>query len=275
MSFEMRLDISRCIGCRACEVACVTANDLPPEHSRNWVPHLEASRAARAHATFAPYLCSHCEEPPCVPACPTGASYQADDGRVLVDRELCIGCGMCVPACPYDARHVEPESNRLEKCTLCEGRVRSGRPPACFEVCPAGARHVVEDGAPAAAVGDPARPDPGTRVERLVTAAVDPRPRLTFSGRPEDLALLRARRPPREGAHVPGALWRNGAGWLVQGLGLAAAAAMAGMVGLRVIRGRLARQQAPAAPAASPAPPPAGGAEADDAIATTHEEERP
>lgn len=244
MSFEMRLDVSRCIGCRACEVACVTANDLPPAHSRNWVDHLEASGAVRARATFVPHLCAHCEEPPCVPACPTGASYQADDGRVLVDRALCIGCGMCVPACPYDARHVEPETNELEKCTLCEGRVRAERPPACFEVCPAGARHVAFDGAPAVSVGDPERLDPGTRAEKLVTAEVDPGPRLSFSGTPDDLALLRARRPPRQSGPVAGAIWRNGAGWLVQGLGVAAAAAMAGMIGLRAIRGRLARPAA-------------------------------
>jgi hypothetical protein len=186
-----------------------------------------------------------------VPACPTGASYQAADGRVLVDPELCIGCGMCVPACPYDARHVEPESNRLEKCTLCESRVRAGRPPACFEICPAGARHFAEADVPAAAVGNPARPDPGTRVERLVTAEIDPRPRLSFSGRAEDLELLQAQRPPRQSGPVPGAIWRNGAGWIVQGLGVAAAVAMAGMIGLRAIRGRLAR---PGAPVATPPP---------------------
>lgn len=246
MALRYRIDISRCIGCRACEVACVTANDLHPARSRNWVPHLEADASATAHTTFAPYLCHHCEEPPCVPACPTGASYQADDGRVLVDRELCIGCGLCVPECPYDARYVETATNTLEKCTLCEGRVLAGESPACFDVCPAGARTFEEnfrhaDEPVQVSVGDPAHPDEGHQVIRLVSDSVDPHPRLEISGRREDLSLLRQLRPPREGTgggENPGAIWRHGAGWAVQGLGLAAAAAMAGMVGLRFLRKR-------------------------------------
>ena len=241
MPFSFRIDISRCIGCRACEVACVTANDLEPERSRNWVPYLEADRSARAHATYAPYLCHHCEEPPCVPACPTGASFQAVDGRVLVDRDLCIGCAMCVPACPYEARYVEPRTTKLEKCTLCEGRVPAGLAPACFDVCPAGARHFdehVEGARDRVAVGDPDAADPGHEVIRLATDEVDPRPRLRISGRREDLDLLVRDRPPRAGAAVPSRLWREGVGWLVQGIGLAAVAAMAGMIGLRALRRR-------------------------------------
>ncbi len=271
MAFRFRIDVSRCIGCRACEVACVTANDLAPERSRNWVPHLEADRTAASHATFAPYLCHHCEEPPCVPACPTGASYRAEDGRVLVDRDLCIGCGLCVPACPYEARYVEPTSNKLEKCTLCDGRVGAGLAPACFDVCPAEARcfDEVREGVGRARhvlVGDPARLDPGHEVIRLVTDEVDPRPRLELSGRPADLALVRRLRPPRAGAAAPSALWRDGVGWLVQGLGLAAAAAMAGMVGLRVLRRRRAEvARAAAAPAKEPEAP----------AAEQQEEERP
>ncbi len=243
MALRYRIDISRCIGCRACEVACVTANDLVPARSRNWVPRLETDDSATSHTTFAPYLCHHCEAPSCVPACPTGASFQADDGRVLVDRELCIGCGICVPACPYEARYVEPETSKLEKCTLCEGRVRAGEEPACFNVCPAGARTFHEayshaDEPLEVSVGDPTSPDEGHQVIRLVSDAINPRPRLEFSGRREDLELLQRERPPLDNPDDTGALWREGAGWLVQGIGVAAASAMAAMVGLRMLRQR-------------------------------------
>ncbi len=245
MSFTYRLDITRCIGCRACEVACVTANDLPPENSRNRVPYLEADGTARSQATFAPYLCHQCEEPPCVPACPTGASFVAEDGRVLVERELCIGCGLCEPACPYEARYTEPATDKLEKCTLCEGRVQAGLAPACFDVCPAGARHFEErlpDGSEVR-VGDPERLDPGHVSSKLVDEAVDPKPRLVFSGLAEDLELLKRDRPPLPWTSAPSSLWRNGAGVGVQAVGVASMAAMAGMVGLNWLRGRKSREE--------------------------------
>jgi tetrathionate reductase subunit B len=235
MAFSIRIDISRCVGCRACEVACVTANDLDPEHSRNWVPHLEAGSGGDTHATFAPYTCMHCEDPPCVPACPTGASYKAADGRVLVDKELCIGCGLCVPACPYEARFVDPATKTLDKCTLCDGRVQQGIGPACCEVCPAEARLFQEEGV---SVGDVATADQGHKVMRHITEGVNPRPTLQFSGRPEDLELLKQQRPPKRDEATPATLWRNGAGFMVQGFGLASMMAMAGMLGLRVLRSR-------------------------------------
>ena len=210
MAFKFRIDVSRCIGCRACEVACVTVNDLNPSHARCFVPYLEANETKTAHATYAPYLCHHCEEPPCVPACPTGASYKAADGRVLVDKELCIGCGMCVKACPYDARYVDPGSKKLEKCTLCDGRVQAGLAPACFDVCPADARlfeEVVEIAGRSQTVriGNVSKPDAGHKQMKLVSEMVNPKPRLILSGRPEDLELVAAKRPPKLGFVMPAA----------------------------------------------------------------------
>ena len=246
MAFEFRIDMTRCIGCRACEVACVTANDLDPSNARNWVKFLQEKDVKRGNTSFAPYLCHHCEDPPCVDACPTGASFKAEDGRVLVDEDLCIGCGLCVPACPYDARYVAPDTNILQKCTLCEGRVKNGQAPACFEVCPAGARtfyEVVEiDGEEQViSVGDVNAVDEGHEVISLVSSTVNPGPRLHFSGLPEDLALLEDQMPPRENGSRTTMLWRNGAGTGVGALGVASAVAMAGMIGLGKLQDRKER----------------------------------
>jgi len=224
----------------------VTANDLDPSSARNWVPFLEEENVVRGSTTFAPYLCHHCEDPPCVDACPTGASFKAKDGRVLVDEDLCIGCGLCVPACPYEARYVAPDTNKLEKCTLCEGRVQNGQAPACFDICPSGARtfyEVVEiDGEERTiSVGDVHAIDEGHEAISLTTSTVNPAPRLRLSGLPEDLALLQEQRPPVGGGSDASMLWRNGAGISVGALGVASAVAMGGMIGLRVLRDRKER----------------------------------
>ncbi|MEN8041136.1 MAG: 4Fe-4S dicluster domain-containing protein [Actinomycetota bacterium] len=247
MAFDFRIDISRCIGCMACTIACVTANDLDPSGSRNWVKFLEDDKdVTRGNTSFAPYLCMHCDDAPCVTACPTGASFKAKDGRVLVDEDLCIGCGLCVPACPYEARYVDPVSNKLQKCTMCEGRTKNGQAPACFEVCPAGARsfyEVVEiDGEMVEIkVGDVNAIDEGHEEMKLVSLDVNPGPNLRFSGLPEDLALLQEKRPPQGGGSSTEMLWRNGAGKAVGTLGVASAVAMAGMIGLGKLRERKER----------------------------------
>jgi len=246
MSFQFRIDISRCIGCQACVVACVTANDLDPTGGRNWVKFLEDENEVRGNTTFVPYLCMHCDDPPCVDACPTGASFKAEDGRVLVDEDLCIGCGLCVPACPYEARYVAPDTNILQKCTLCEGRVSNGQAPACFDVCPADARsfyEVVEiDGEQQViSVGDVNAIDEGHETMTLTSPTVNPGPNLIFSGLPEDLALLREKRPPHENGSATSMVWRNGAGKAVGAMGVASAFAMAGMIGLGKLRDRKER----------------------------------
>ena len=90
-----------------------------------------------------PKSCLHCEEPPCVPVCPTGASYKrAEDGIVLVDYDKCIGCKYCAWACPYGAREIDEERQVMTKCTLCVDRIhdeqlpKEDRKPACVKACP-------------------------------------------------------------------------------------------------------------------------------------------
>ena len=94
-----------------------------------------------------PKSCLHCEDPPCVPVCPTGASYKRkEDGIVLVDYDKCIGCKYCSWACPYGARELDEKQQVMKKCTLCVDRIydqsipEDRRKPACVISCPTSAR---------------------------------------------------------------------------------------------------------------------------------------
>ncbi len=133
--YAMAVDTRRCVGCNASVIACKVENQLPLGGFRNWVatetcgvfPHL--SQEIRSER------CYHCENPPCVRVCPTGASHVAEGGAVLVTTATCTGCGACVEACPYGARYLHPEGY-ADKCTFCLHRVRNGKQPACVEACP-------------------------------------------------------------------------------------------------------------------------------------------
>jgi len=104
---------------------------------------------------YFPKSCMHCEDAPCVPVCPTGASYKREeDGIVLVNAEACIGCKLCSWACPYGAREYDEDVGVMKKCTLCVDRIynenipKEKREPACVSTCPAGARHFGDLGDP-------------------------------------------------------------------------------------------------------------------------------
>ena len=85
--------------------------------------------------------CNHCDEPPCVTCCPTGASHVAQPGNVvLVTHDKCIGCKACLASCPYDARFINPEGY-ADKCTFCHHRTSKGEDPACVAVCPTRCMH--------------------------------------------------------------------------------------------------------------------------------------
>ncbi|NLO28805.1 MAG: 4Fe-4S dicluster domain-containing protein [Actinobacteria bacterium] len=162
MRYGMAIDLKKCVGCNACTVACRMENGTPPGILLCQVEKYEVGTYPAARMDFLPRACMHCAEPPCLEVCPTGATYQREDGLVLVDPRKCMGCRYCVLACPYEARHplrrienyygpgtVTPWEEKkhktltkgtVQKCTFCAHRLGDGRQPACVEVCPANAR---------------------------------------------------------------------------------------------------------------------------------------
>lgn len=131
------IDVSRCIDCRACLVACSVENKVPMNHTRIWVHNLGLKgEFPELQQTFVPYNCMHCENPPCTEVCVSGATYKdAQTGLVLVDQEACIGCGFCVDACPYDARYLDEKRGVVDKCNACAQRLEVGLQPACVATC--------------------------------------------------------------------------------------------------------------------------------------------
>ena len=136
------IDVSRCIDCRACLVACSVENNVPMDHTRIWVHDLGVQgEFPNLTQTFVPYNCMHCDEPPCIEVCASGATYKDEtNGLVLVDQEACIGCGYCVEACPYSARYLDPKRGVVDKCNGCIQRVQAGDQPACVATCVGGSR---------------------------------------------------------------------------------------------------------------------------------------
>lgn len=138
--FAMVIDLRKCVGCHACSVACKSENQVPLGVWRSWVKQVERGRFPNTQRHFLPRLCNHCEHPACVEACPTKASYQREDGIILIRQERCIGCKLCIAACPYDARFLHPDKKIANKCTFCAHRVDNGVVPSCVNTCQGGAR---------------------------------------------------------------------------------------------------------------------------------------
>lgn len=145
--FAMVIDSSKCIDCKGCVVACKVQNKVPRDYARNWIKTSEPDftdpnwmeKDRKSH--FQPGGCMHCDNPTCVDACPTGATFKDPaDGIVKVDDDLCIGCSSCVPACPYEARYRHPIKKIVDKCDYCGDRRDDGSVPACVDTCPTKAR---------------------------------------------------------------------------------------------------------------------------------------
>ncbi len=135
MRYAMVIDTRLCVGCMNCVVACKTENQVPDGFCRDWIAETLQGKYPHVRLEIRSERCNHCDNPPCVHACPTGASHRREGGFVAVAKGKCIGCKACMAACPYDARFVHPEGY-VSKCTFCQHRVAEGQNPACVSVCP-------------------------------------------------------------------------------------------------------------------------------------------
>ncbi|MFN8589710.1 MAG: 4Fe-4S dicluster domain-containing protein [Candidatus Eisenbacteria bacterium] len=139
--FGMVVDTTRCVGCMDCVVACKTENRLPEGLCRDWIETEVRGAYPNLQLEIRSERCNHCDSPPCVTCCPTGASHVEEYGRtVQITKELCIGCKACLASCPYDARSIHPDGY-ADKCTFCMHRVKDGLLPACVAVCPTHCLH--------------------------------------------------------------------------------------------------------------------------------------
>src|SRR5215510_5522117 len=148
------IDTSKCIGCKACQAACLEWNDLREEVGINHGVYdnpLDLTPSSLTVMRFSEWInpetqnlewlirkdgCMHCEDPGCLKACPApGAIVQYSNGIVDFDHDKCIGCGYCIKGCPFNIPRISKVDNRAYKCTLCSDRVAVGQGPACAKAC--------------------------------------------------------------------------------------------------------------------------------------------
>lgn len=159
-SYGFFTDTTVCIGCKACEVACKEWNNLPADQlgltgdsydntgalSANTWRHVnfietdavrtELEQPFQSGWLMMSDVCKHCHNAPCLEACPTGALFRTEFDTVVVQQDVCNGCGYCVPACPFGVVDVSQLDGKAHKCTLCYDRLKGGLEPACAKACP-------------------------------------------------------------------------------------------------------------------------------------------
>ena len=134
--YRFHFDMTRCIGCRCCEVACNEQNGNQAEVTWRRVGEIEGGKFPDVRRFHLSMACNHCLEPACLEGCPTGAYEKLENGIVKHNADSCIGCQYCTWNCPYGVPQFNPERRIVTKCHMCTDRMGAGSLPACVEACP-------------------------------------------------------------------------------------------------------------------------------------------
>ena len=145
MAIGFYVDLTSCIGCRTCQVACKDRHDMHEVGPRpRRVETYEYGTYPSATLVHDVMSCNHCENPACVASCPTGAMFKSKDGAVLHDDSACVLCRMCMVSCPYGAPQLDTVNNMIVKCDTCKSLREAGGEPTCVAACPMRAIHFGE-----------------------------------------------------------------------------------------------------------------------------------
>jgi tetrathionate reductase subunit B len=196
------IDVKRCNGCLNCQIACKdehAGNDWTPiakpqpETGQFWMKLTQEVRGTvpKVRVAYRPHLCMHCDNAPCMDACPQGVIYKREDGLVIIDPVNCTGCQNCVGACPYEAIYFNEGLNIAQKCTGCAHLLDDGwTEPRCVDACPTGTLRFVDEKEADQLLEHSASQDRGHSSRPLVFGGISPqliaqtKPRVSYVNLP-------------------------------------------------------------------------------------------